>query len=55
MRRPLARAVSALLLFSGWMALFFAGWTAGGALHLLLLAALALFPWGLLRGAASDD
>lgn len=43
--RAIARAVFALTLFSGWLALLFAGFAGGGAVHLLLLGALALFPW----------
>ena len=43
--RPIVRAALALTLFSGWLALLFAGVAGGGAVHLLLLAALALFPW----------
>jgi hypothetical protein len=42
---PLVRAAAALLCFSGWLALLFAGHTGHGALHLLLLTAAALFPW----------
>ena len=42
---PTLRAALALLLFSVWLALLFAGFAGGGAVHLLLLAALALFPW----------
>lgn len=49
MRSPfthsIIRAAFALTLFSGWLALLFAGLAGGGAVHLLLLAALALFPW----------
>ena len=45
MRSPLARSVLALLLFSAWLALLFSGLAAGGAVHLLLAGALALFPW----------
>lgn len=45
MRSPLTRAAFALSLFSGWLALLFAGFAGGGAVHLLLLAALVLFPW----------
>ncbi len=45
MRTPTLRAGLALVLFSGWMALLFWGFAFGGAVHLLLLAALALFPW----------
>ena len=46
--RPLAafgRAAAALLLFSTWMGLLFAGFLLHGALHLLLVAAALLFPW----------
>jgi hypothetical protein len=45
MRIPTARAALALLLFSGWMALLFWGFALGGAVHLLLAAGVALFPW----------
>lgn len=39
----------ALLLFTGWLALLFVGFAGGGAVHLLLAGALALFPWKALR------
>jgi len=42
---PVPRAAAALLLFSAWLALLFAGVAGGRAVHLLLLAALVLFPW----------
>jgi len=42
---PTLRAALALLLFSAWLALLFAGLAGGGAVHLLLLAALVFFPW----------
>jgi hypothetical protein len=45
MRSPLVRAALSLLLFSSWLALLFAGFAAGGAVHLLLAGSLALFPW----------
>jgi hypothetical protein len=45
MRTPTLRAALALLLFSGWMALLFWGFAFGGAVHLLLAAGVALFPW----------
>jgi hypothetical protein len=45
MRSPLARAALALAIFSAWLTLLLAGRTAGGAIHLLFLAALLLFPW----------
>jgi hypothetical protein len=47
-----ARAAAALLLFSGWMGLLFAGFLLHGALHLLLVGAAALFPWRSLPRAA---
>jgi hypothetical protein len=43
--RAITRAIFALTLFSGWLALLFAGVAGGGTVHLLLLAALVLFPW----------
>lgn len=42
---PTARAAVALLLFSGWLSGLLAGAVFGGALHLLLPAAAAVFPW----------
>ncbi|HLX07577.1 MAG TPA: hypothetical protein VKY89_06910 [Thermoanaerobaculia bacterium] len=39
------RAAAALLLFSAWMGLLFAGFLFRGALHLLLVGAALLFPW----------
>ena len=46
---PLTRSALAFLLFSGWMALLFAGLSAGGAVHLLLAGAAGVFPWKALR------
>lgn len=45
MSRPFLRAAAALLAISLWMTLLFAGVALGGAVHLLLAAALAVFPW----------
>jgi hypothetical protein len=45
MRSPTLRAALALLLFSSWMALLFAGFAFGGGVHLLLIGAVILFPW----------
>jgi hypothetical protein len=39
------RAAIALLLFSSWLAVLFTGIAGGRAVHLLLLAALVVFPW----------
>ena len=43
------RSALALLLFSCWLALLFAGLAAGGAVHLLLAGAAGVFPWKALR------
>lgn len=40
----MARTALSMLLFSAWLALLFSGFAAGGAVHLLLAGALALFP-----------
>lgn len=45
MRSPTVRTIVALLLFTSWLALLFAGFAFRGGVHLLLLGALALFPW----------
>jgi hypothetical protein len=45
MRSATVRALLSLGLFSSWLALLFLGLALGGAIHLLLVAALALFPW----------
>ena len=45
----MARLALSFGLLSAWLALLLLGWTAWGAVHLLLVASLALFPWRLLR------
>ncbi|HSS79038.1 MAG TPA: hypothetical protein VLV54_20120 [Thermoanaerobaculia bacterium] len=45
MRSPKVRALFSLVLFSLWLALLFSGLALGGAVHILLAAGLALFPW----------
>lgn len=55
MRSPFARAALALTLFSGWLALLFAGFAGGGAVHLLLLAAVVLFPWRAAAGPGTGS
>ncbi len=45
MRSVTLRTVLALILFSSWLALLFSGLALGGAVHLLLVAALGVFPW----------
>lgn len=47
------RTALALTLFTGWLALLFVGYAAGGAVHLLLAGALGLFPWKALRDGST--
>jgi hypothetical protein len=42
-------------LLSSWLVLLLLGWSFGGAVYLLLAAALAVFPWRALRVAGDDD
>ena len=51
-RRGLRPALS-FALFSLWLALLFSGFSGRGTVHLLLAAALALFPWRQARLPAS--
>lgn len=51
---PTLRAALSLASLSAWLVLLFAGWTAGGAVHLLFAASLALFPWRALRSGGGD-
>lgn len=39
------RAALAVAVLSAWVVVLFSGWVGGGAAHLLLVAALLLFPW----------
>jgi hypothetical protein len=48
-RSPAIRAAVALALISGWMVALFSGLSGRGAIHLVLVAALAVFPWRALR------
>lgn len=50
--RPTLRTALALAALSAWLVLLFSGWTAAGAVHLLLVVAVALFPW---RAAVARD
>lgn len=43
--RPLVRLLAAGAALGLWLALFFLGRTAGGAIHLLPLAAMVLILW----------
>lgn len=47
--RALIRVAVALALFSAWMVLLLLGSPLGAFVYLLLAAALAVFPWRLLR------
>jgi hypothetical protein len=49
MSSPAVRAVVASALLSAWLILLLAGWSFGGAVYLLLAAALILFPWRQLK------
>jgi membrane protein implicated in regulation of membrane protease activity len=42
-------------MLSTWLALLLLGWSFHGAVYLLLAAALAVFPWRLLRAASAGD
>jgi hypothetical protein len=48
-----ARLALSFGLLSAWLALLLLGWSFGGAVYLLLVAALATFPWRLMRPAAA--
>jgi hypothetical protein len=48
----MARLLLAAVAFSAWLVLLLAGFAFGGGVHLLLAAALALFPW---RAAAEPS
>ena len=50
--RALLRLYVAAVLFSTWMILLFTGFALNGGAHLLLVLALAFFPW---RAAAGTD
>lgn len=52
LRRPWVRLWLASALFSFWMLFLLVGWAAGGTVHLMLVAALVLFPW---RDEAGED
>ena len=44
-----SRLVLTAAAFSAWIVGLFSGYSLGGAVHLLLLAGLALFPWRMIR------
>lgn len=45
MSRPYLQICLAALLVGLWLAFLFVGWAWGGAVHVLLVAALVVFPW----------
>ncbi|MGE5234044.1 MAG: hypothetical protein ACM3OB_08025 [Acidobacteriota bacterium] len=58
MRSPNVRLLAACALFSAWLVPLLAGWAFGGAIHLVLAAALVAFPWRAARqplSPASED
>lgn len=50
----MARLALSFGLLSAWLALLLLGWSLGGAVYLLLVAGLAIFPWRLLRPASRE-
>lgn len=50
MLSPTVRAALAFALLSAWLVLLMSGVALAGAIHLLLAAALLLFPWRRLGG-----
>lgn len=47
--RPTLRAAVSVGLLSAWLVLLMAGFAWGGAVHLLFVASLVVFPWRALR------
>jgi hypothetical protein len=48
-----ARAALTTPALSPWVVALFTGWVLGGAAHLLLVAAIALFPWRVALGGSA--
>jgi hypothetical protein len=46
---PTLRLLISAAVLSTWLVLLFSGWAFGGAVYLLLGAALVVFPWTALR------
>lgn len=57
--RPTVRTALSLAALSAWVVVLFSGWTGAGAVHLLPVAAVVLFPWRATqdsrRGDAPED
>jgi hypothetical protein len=47
------RAAVSIAALSAWVVALFTGWVLAGAVHLLLLAAVLLFPWRAALGGAA--
>jgi hypothetical protein len=54
--QAMTRAALSFALLSSWLVLLLAGWSLGGAVYLLLVAAVVVFPWRLVleAGEAGD-
>jgi hypothetical protein len=52
---PTARLFAAAACFAAWLSLLFYGHAAGGAVHLLAAAGLALVPWRASRSAPAQE
>ena len=50
----MARLTLSVALLSAWLILLLSGFALGGAIHLLLLASLVLFPWREARNTSED-
>lgn len=50
---PTVRAALSLAGLSAWVVALFVGWAGAGAVHLLLVAAVLLFPWRAARGGTA--
>jgi hypothetical protein len=51
MSRASLRLLAAAALLGAWLVLLLSGVALGGAIHLVAVAALVVFPWGAARGA----
>lgn len=48
-RSPTKQIALSVCLLSAWLTLLMLGWNFGGAVYLLLVGSLAVFPWKMLR------
>ena len=54
MTRASLRLLLAAALAGAWLVLLFSGVALGGAIHLVAVAALLVFPWGAARAGRGD-